>query len=137
MKTLFSLLMVSMMSFAAQARTAYGSECGLIDFADDFQLSPVKTQTLSEKSKLSSLQQQQVLNMAPEMKTMSIHEALAYLVEGSESGDVYYEAGSFQGKQYQVIRYYPGGNPYGTIYLKGSTEPLAYIQDSDLVCAQK
>lgn len=135
MKTLFSLLLFSMIGLAAQAHTIYGSECGLIDAADDFTVQGSHWD-LDKHSKLTSLQGRQVKATLEDSSQMTSKEALMALIESSESGDVSYETGLFQGKYYDVVRYYPGGNPYGAIFAKGSDRPIAFIQDSDLVCAE-
>lgn len=134
MKTLFSLLMMTLISFSAQAKISYGSECGLIDSADEFEVHGSSLK-LSEKSKLSTRQGLQIKATLEDGANLTDNEALAALIESSEGGDVYYQTGKFESKSYEVVRYYPGGNPYGAIFKQGSTKPLAFIQDSDIVCA--
>lgn len=137
MKTIASLLLFTLLGLSAQARTELGSQCGLIDFADDFELSEDLSLDLTENSKLTPLQKKQVLATVDSNEPISVKEALKWLVESSEGGDVYYSSGKFEGRAYQVVKYYPGGNPVGAIFKKGSTRPLAFISDSDILCAQK
>jgi hypothetical protein len=134
MKLFASLLMISAISFSAQAKYIMGSNCGLIDSADDFSLSNEKSSALTMKSQLTALQKKQVIVAADSMDDLTAKEALSWLIESSEAGDVSYETGEFEGQLYDVVRYYPGGNPYGTVFKKGEVTPLAHIQDSDLVC---
>lgn len=131
--SLFILLAVSL---SAQAKYIPGSECGLIDSADDFELQSEKTQNLTARSPLTNLQKKQLIVAANSDNDLTGVEALHWLIEGSEAGEVYYKTGKFNGQSYEMVLSYPGGNPGATLFKKGQITPFAFIQDSDLVCLE-
>lgn len=137
---LATLLILSFNAFGFPAHaTTYGSQCDLIDEADFFELDNGEQdehQVISKWTRLNSLQKRQIVHTSPETRDMLPHQALFHLIENSESGDLYYETGSFNGVEMQVFLYFPGGNTYGVVFKKGSDKPLAYLQDSDVVCAE-
>jgi hypothetical protein len=61
-------------------------------------------------------------------------QAVKYLRENSESEDVYVQ--NYQVKKLEVteISFWPGGNPYGYIFLSGTTHLIAFNQDDSIVC---
>lgn len=127
-----------------RTKTQYGSACGLIDSADNLELNRAKVQKLTLNTRMSKLVGNQILVTAQEGIDAYIDqrpldnatEGIQALVRWSEGGDVYREVGSFQGRKLEIIRYYPGGNPAGLIFNRGSVKPIASIQDSDIVCAK-
>lgn len=87
------------------------------------------------KTELSDLQKIQIQQMDDETAGMSPEEALSYLIDGSSTGEVRYISGMFQGKEFQMIEYYPGDNRVAVVFAKDTEKALAWIEDSDLICA--
>lgn len=163
MKALASFALVSVLasSLAAAAPRQLkqpaprpqGSECGLIDFADDLFGDdatlidkPLSLDRLSdaELRALPTLIKQQIVIAAMRLLTESAEKfqdendgvvtAVRLLAEaGSEANYASYRA---YGSAFSEVVFYPGDNRYGAIFQFGSRSILALIEDSSVVCAE-
>ena len=107
------------------------------DLAEEEGVVELKTTVVTETTRLSSLQKSQIIITAKRYaerapRTMTISMAIKDLMENSEGGDLYYKVFKFKNKKYNLVQYYPGGNPYGLVF-KG-TEIVAERTDGDLNC---
>ncbi len=140
-----SMLLVS----GAHAASRSGSQCGLIDFADD--LSDLKIPGSPEThfdardghpdlDDVTQLREKQLIQDAKEYaKEMGEDDdfseagpAVEYLLSNSDSIDIYDIR--VKGEDYTIITAYPGDNAMGTIFLKNSSKIVAQIHDSEVVC---
>jgi hypothetical protein len=67
---------------------------------------------------------------------VTIEEAVETVKEHSEGGEGYYRQFTFEGREYDAVEYYPGGNAYGKIFKRGSDQPLAVEGDGDISCVE-
>lgn len=107
------------------------------DLAEEEGVIELKTTVVDATTRLSKLQESQIIITAKRYaerapRTMTIQMALKELMDNSEGGDLYYKVFKFKNKKYNLVQYYPGGNPYGLVF-KG-TEIVAERTDGDLNC---
>ena len=126
------------------AQAASSAPCRLHDSADDYQDSK-RGKWVQQIDDLSKLEQKRVLITALDMAKQNAEfeekvvietpaDALKYLKDGSEGGDVYVGAVMADNQVYSVVRYYPGGNPVGLIFRPHTTKVIGEIQDSSVNC---
>ncbi|MGE0546066.1 MAG: hypothetical protein AB7O24_07390 [Kofleriaceae bacterium] len=66
------------------------------------------------------------------------YTAVAEVFEASEANEVtVVELSAADGATYRAIRFYPGGNPYGAIFVTGTVEVAAVFQDDDITACNK
>lgn len=107
------------------------------DLSEEEGVVELQTTVVTETTRLSSLQKSQIIMTAKRYaervpRTMTIAMAIESLMSNSEGGDLYYKVFKFKNKKYNLVQYYPGGNPYGLVF-KG-TEIVAERTDGDLNC---
>lgn len=125
----------------------YGSKCGLVDFSGDNSIVDIgRGLRLNKASQLSALGRAQVIATArnyngdavaygeDSVALLGAQQAIDYLNGGSEGAESYLRDFHIRGEVFTQVIFYPGGNPVGAIFEKGSSEILAEIQDSDIVC---
>lgn len=147
MKNHFILLSLCL-SISAFATSRLGSKCGLTDSMGEEGWEKVGKWTelsraTDEKiSKLPTLMKQQLIITAKEeaarfkeeVEIKNTLDAVKYLRENSEAGDLYLQDQRVKGKVYTEVVHFPGGNPYGAIFAKGSLRVIAFNQDDTLYC---
>lgn len=127
-----------------------GSQCGLTDNwgGDEEESGPqwkfnkraeIKIQDLTPE-KVRALpevtQKQLIVTLSDEAGNDAV-KAVKFIQDGgSEGGEGYVHQFSFKGKQYDAVEYYPGGNSYGKIFLRGKSEPIAENGDGSISCAE-
>jgi hypothetical protein len=148
MKKSFLILAALTLSFSAQARDMrFGSECGLVDSSGDEALVDVgRPRSLGRATDaqihaLPTLVKQQLIIAARHLIDEHVAvefrdsvEAANCLREGSEAGDLSVYDFRVNGRRYTQVMTYPGGNPYGVIFLAETRTVVAFTQDSDIVC---
>lgn len=146
MKTL--LLVLATLTIAghahADART-YGSQCGLLDGYDSDAFENVGEQkSITHEAKYTKLEMEQIVIAAKKLAgelndkpIATLKDAVEALTQGSEGGEAEIGTQHVNNQDVTVVIYYPGGNPVGAIFAKGTTHALAQIQDSDVVCEAK
>ena len=134
------VLMVATSAFAGQTKP--GSQCGLTDGYDSDSFEDVGTLTsVYPGAKLTKLQAKQIVAAAKKLaggedvgEIASLKSAIETLMESSEARDVYVGNQRVNGQVVTTVTYFPGGNPVGVIFKKGTTQAIAEIQDSSVVC---
>ncbi|MGE0867859.1 MAG: hypothetical protein AB7P03_04830 [Kofleriaceae bacterium] len=75
---------------------------------------------------------------AAKASTGEAYTAVAQVFDASEANEVtVVELTAASGATFRAIRYYPGGNPYGAIFVSGTTELAAVFQDDDITTCNK
>lgn len=118
-----------------------GAQCGLSDswggdegetewqFHSSTDLSKLKAANVSEIMK-----QQLIAVTDGEAKTAA--EAIQFIVSGSEAEEAYYHVFSVNGKTFETIESFPGGNASGLIFPQGSATPIANNGDGEINCIE-
>jgi hypothetical protein len=83
---------------------------------------------------LPAIVKQQLIASFDDVTT--VEEAVQAVKEGSEAGEGYYKRFTFQGREYDAVESYPGGNAYGTIFKRGESQPVAKEGDGDISCVE-
>lgn len=65
----------------------------------------------------------------------TVEAAIAYLMDASESEDLYIFKPTINGVAYTFVEHFPGGNPYGVFFLGDTNVEIAQMHDSDVVCS--
>jgi hypothetical protein len=142
------LIMISLVSFVTllgglNAALAAKNNCGLPDGFDSDTYEDVgEMKSLVPGVKLNKIEKAQAVitarseanSIQDDVKIASAVDAVKYLSESSEGGDAYIGQQQTNDTVYDVVLYYPGGNPVGVIFVKGTTEVKGYIEDSSVVC---
>ncbi len=143
------LISVSLLPFELKAADRSGSDCGLTDFRNvDEWLSLGEQQILTqmtdqELSRLATLTKQQLIITAKEETKArdtnpavikNVVQAVKYLRENSESEDVHVTLYKVNKLVVTEIAFWPGGNPYGYVFLRGTTRLIALNQDDEVSC---
>lgn len=149
---LLAAALISNVSLADDPRGAddwnLGSQCGLIDFADDLSDHAVKKNIFlnvdsrldQQVSQLKTTDKQQIIITANWLKAESAEngrfkktrDALVYIIDNGGQADLMEL--KIRRKSYMMVRGFPGDNAMGLIFKKGSLEVLAEIHDSDVLC---
>jgi hypothetical protein len=127
--------------FSIVAGPAFALQCPAFpyDLSEEKGVRELRSFRIDESTSLTALQAKQVLataewsakyNGVPAPTTSA--EAVKFLAEGSEGGDIYYLVFRFDSKLYVRVTSYPGGNPYGLVF-SGETA-IATVQDGDVDC---
>jgi hypothetical protein len=119
-----------------------GEYCGLTQGFDDSLEDLDTSVTVEAGAKFTKLQARQIIEAArimaapwdQEKPEPNLKASIDYLVEASEGGEVYLKEAVAENVKYTYLIFYPGGNPYGVIFKKGTLSDVAHIQDSDIVC---
>ena len=148
-KVLLLLITLSLVTFTVQSADRWGSQCGLTDGKDDVawksigQDQQLTQATDQELKNLPTLTKQQLIIAAKEVaKEREDHflvvkntvQSVKYLRENSEAEDVYVRNYKVKKLLVTEISYWPGGNPYGYIFLSGTTRLIAFNQDDSVAC---
>lgn len=122
-----------------------GRYCGLSDIwggeayqpwkFDDQKTLDLRTMPFAELRKLSEHTKAQLRKVA-ESDHGDIVKVVGYLKDSSEGGEVYVREFEFRGQQFDAVEFYPGGNPYGLIFERGSFEPVASNGDGSISCIE-
>ncbi len=143
------LMTLSLVTLHGQAADRWGSKCGLTDGKDDVTWKSVgQDQALThatdqELNSLPTLTKQQLIIAAKEAAKerednaavfKNTVQAVKYLRENSESEDVYVRNYKVKKLVVTEITFWPGGNPYGYIFLSGTTRLIAFNQDDSVAC---
>ncbi len=86
---------------------------------------------------LNTLTKRQLMFMANDdapVEYKSVVDAVEFLKEGSEAGEVYLEDVLIRSRAYTILTWYPGGNEYAIIFRKGTLKEIAAIEDGDVYC---
>jgi hypothetical protein len=137
-----SLLVVALL-FTAQVASASAPTCPAFpyDLSEEEGVKELRTLSIDQESKLTALQAEQLIQTAKWYKSeykgsdeqpMTAQEAIAYLADSSEGGDILITVFKFEAKVYTIVQAFPGGNPYGLVF-KGRTA-LAERTDGDVTC---
>jgi len=143
------LITLSLVTLNLQASIRWGSQCGLTDAKDETEWKSVSenqrlTQaTAQELNSLPTLTKQQLIITAKDeakdrdddaSAIKNTVQAVKYLRENSESEDV--DVRNYKAKKLRVteISFWPGGNPYGHIFLSGTTRVIAFNEDDSVAC---
>lgn len=156
MMTLTAIAMIVTSAQAAERRLPkrqiqWGSQCGLTDEYGSDQWKEIgKGYNLSgranedETQNLPTVIKQQLiitanrgLDVEHTDPVRSSKEAIAYLREASEGGDLYVSHFEYNGNEFTQVLLYAGGNPNGLIFAKGTTHAVGIISDSDVQCIVK
>ena len=100
---------------AAQPQKHYGGRCGLVDSFIESAWQPQ-----------SDLSYNQIMTFARAFPWDLNKESEAIPMRSLQA--------NFNGFAYDLIVYYPGENPVGTIFRQGSNQIVAVVQDSDIIC---
>lgn len=143
MRKFCSVLILSL-SFSGVMAHADTTSCGLPDGYDSESYVEV---TGSEKSiekaiQLTEIEAIQVLVAArhqvksnrDKVVINSTKQAIKYLKDASEGGDLYVKQETANGKTYSVVLHWPGGNPVGVIFELNTSKIVGYIEDSTVNC---
>ena len=143
------LITLSLVTFNLQAGDRWGSQCGLTDDKNETDWKSVGKDlklTLATDEELNSLptltKQQLIITAKAEAKERdedavaikNTVQAVKYLRENSESEDVYVRNYKVKKLNVTEISFWPGGNPYGHIFLSGTTHVIAFNQDDSVAC---
>lgn len=154
MKATLTLLALVFAANAAQAaspalptpaKRQYGAQCGLTDGFDSDSFEEIGDATeIALGGTFTDLEKQQIIQAvqslageAGETAALTLDDSIKYLNESSEGGEAYLQTNVVNGVDYTVLLYYPGGNPVGIVFEKGTLTEIAHIEDSDVVCAVK
>ena len=143
------LISVSLLPFELKAADRSGADCGLTDFRNvDEWISLGEQQILTqmtdqELSRLATLTKQQLIITAKEETKArdtnpavikNVVQAVKYLRENSESEDVHVTLYKVNKLVVTEIAFWPGGNPYSYVFLRGTTRLIALNQDDEVSC---
>jgi hypothetical protein len=149
--SLLVILAIAAFTASASARPQrhlkYGSKCGLVDFSGDSAIVDIGlSKRLTKATQLNLLARQQVMAAARQSNSDAVkygvdsvallgaQAAIDFLNAGSEGEESYIQDFHIRGEVFTRVLSYPGGNPVGVIFEKGSSEILAQIEDSDIIC---
>lgn len=108
------------------------------DLSEDEGVEEISSSGVDNSTKLSALQKNQIIITAKKLIESKIPEktnikwAINELASNSEGGDITYIIFSYQGKIYNLVQSYPGGNPYGLVF--EGKKPVAARTDGDVSC---
>jgi hypothetical protein len=133
-----------MIASIAHAQTRWGSECGLTDMKDETWVEISKYQNLALYSEgqirqLATVTKQQVIITAKEFAKASeekipINNTLDAVNYLKPNQGPYISNFLVNGEEYTEVLSYPGDNPVGMIFKRGSTVVVATNNDDSIEC---
>jgi len=147
MKKLSYLLLVLFFGINASAAYIPGSECGLTDMtSDDWEFShtyELSNADANQINALPTLTKQQLIIAAKDtasrfskVKINNTVEAVEFLRHNSDARSLSVENFAYRGERFTQVLHFPGDNPYGVIFERGTRHVVAYNSDDSISCKE-